>query len=95
MLILTLKEINIKTVVFCNDKDAPAQKFSDDFICGKYNDEQKINEFVKKVDIVTFEFENIPFETLHIKPEQKYKCSLISFLLKESSNLFAHRGLIP
>ncbi len=58
------KKINIKTVIFSDDQDAPGQKFSDDFVFGKYNDENKINEFVEKVDLVTFEFENIPFETL-------------------------------
>ena len=59
------KKINIKTVIFSDDRDAPGQKFSDDFVFGKYDDEIKINEFVEKVDIVTFEFENIPFETLN------------------------------
>ena len=64
MLASAAKKINIKTVIFCEDQDAPAQKFSDGFVCGKYDDEKKINDFVEKVDIVTFEFENIPFETL-------------------------------
>ena len=66
------KKIDIKTIIFCDDPDAPAQKFSDEFICGKYNDQNKINEFVSKVNIITFEFENIPYETLNeinkIKP---------------------------
>ena len=65
MLATAAKKIGIKTVIFCDDQDAPAQKFSDTFVFGKYNDEDKINEFVEKVDIVTFEFENIPFETLN------------------------------
>jgi len=66
------KKIDIKTIIFCDDPDAPAQKFSDEFIYGKYNDQNKINEFVSKVNIITFEFENIPYETLNeinkIKP---------------------------
>ena len=65
------KRINIKTVILCDDQDAPGQKFSDDFVCGNYDDEKKINEFVEKVDIVTFEFENIPFETLNKINETK------------------------
>ncbi len=65
MLASAAKRINIKTVILCDDQDAPGQKFSDDFVCGNYDDEKKINEFVEKVDIVTFEFENIPFETLN------------------------------
>ena len=65
MLSTAAKKINIKTVVFCDDKDAPAQNFADDFIFGKYDDEQKIKEFAEKIDIATFEFENIPFDTLN------------------------------
>ena len=40
--------------------------FCDLFYYGKYEDENKINEFLSNVDLVTFEFENIPFETLSI-----------------------------
>jgi len=72
MIAAAAKKLNIKTIVFCDDPDAPAQKFSDEFIYGKYNDINSINKFVEKVDLVTFEFENIPFETLNeinkIKP---------------------------
>ena len=64
MLVDAAKKNNIKTIVFSDDKDAPAKKFSDKFIFGRYNNEQKITEFAREVDIVTFEFENIPFETL-------------------------------
>ena len=56
MLASAAKKINIETVIFSDDQDAPAQKFSDAFVFGKYNNEDKINEFVEKVVIVTFEF---------------------------------------
>ena len=59
------KKLNIKTTIYCDDIDAPAQNFCDNFICGKYNDKQKILEFIKYVDLVTYEFENIPYETLN------------------------------
>ena len=65
MLASAAKKIDIKTVIFSDDEEAPAQKFSDRFIYGQYNDEQKINEFVKSVNIITYEFENIPYETLN------------------------------
>jgi len=65
MLAIAAKKLDIKTVIFSDDQDSPGQKFSDDFVFGKYDDKNKTNEFVKKVDIVTFEFENIPFETLN------------------------------
>ncbi len=64
MLANAAKKLNIKTVVYCDDKDAPAQYFSDEFIFGNYKDFEKIKEFTNKIDLVTFEFENIPFEAL-------------------------------
>ena len=72
MLAIAANKLEIKTVIFCDDIDAPAQNFSNDFVHGEYNDQNKINEFLSKVDVVTYEFENIPYETLNeinkIKP---------------------------
>ena len=59
------KKLNIQTTIYCDDIDAPAQKFCDNFIFGKYDDKNKIQEFTKVVDIITYEFENIPYETLN------------------------------
>ncbi len=64
LLAVAAKKLNVKTIIFSNDIDAPGQKFADDFIYGEYNDQLKVDEFVNKVDVVTFEFENIPYETL-------------------------------
>ena len=57
------KKLDIKTTIYCDYIDAPAQNFSDQFIFGKYDDKEKIFEFVNKVDLITYEFENIPYET--------------------------------
>ena len=72
LLAIAANKLEIKTIIFCDDIDAPAQNFSNGFVHGEYNDEIKIKEFLDKVDVVTYEFENIPYETLHkinsIKP---------------------------
>ena len=65
LLSVAAKKLNIKTTIFCDDPKAPAQNFCDNFIFGKYDDKQKIKEFVQKVDLITYEFENIPYETLN------------------------------
>ena len=65
MLAIAAKKLNIQTIIFCDDIDAPAQNFCNEFISGNYDDKEKINEFVNQVDIVTYEFENIPYETLN------------------------------
>ena len=71
MLASAAKKINIKTVIFCDDIDSPAKNFSDECIFGNYDDDNKINEFISKVDIITFEFENIPYKTLKKINENK------------------------
>ena len=65
MLAIAAKKLDIKTIVLCDDIDAPVQNFCNKFISGDYNNIEKIIEFVNLVDIVTYEFENIPFETLN------------------------------
>ena len=65
MLAIAAKKLNVKTVIFCDDADAPAQNFSNKFIAGSYDDKEKISEFINQVDLVTYEFENIPFDTLN------------------------------
>ena len=64
MLSEAAKKLDIKTVVYSDDIDAPAQNFCDEFIQGEYSDKEKIKQFINKVDVITFEFENIPYETL-------------------------------
>ena len=65
LLSVAAKRLNIRTTVYCDDIDAPAQNFCDEFIFGKYDNQDKIREFIQKVDVITFEFENIPYETLN------------------------------
>ena len=65
MLSEAAKKLNINSIIYCDDIDAPAQNFCEKFIYGDYNDKNKIQEFVNKVDLITYEFENIPFETLN------------------------------
>ena len=65
MLAISAKKLGIKTIIFCDDVDAPAQNFCDKFISGNYDNKEKIIEFINLVDFVTYEFENIPFDTLN------------------------------
>ena len=59
MLAIAAKKLKIKTIVFSDDADAPAQNFCNKFISGKYDDKNRIIEFVNQVDVVTYEFENL------------------------------------
>ena len=58
------KSLNVETVILTDDTNAPARNFTNNFICGNYEDEKIINKFINKVDLITFEFENIPYRVL-------------------------------
>ena len=65
MLAIAAKKLNIKTIILCDDVDAPAQNFCNQFISANYDDKKKVIEFVNLVDVVTYEFENIPYDALN------------------------------
>jgi len=65
LLAVAAKKLDIKTTIYCDDIDAPAQNFCDQFIFGEYDDKKKILEFINAVNVITYEFENIPYETLN------------------------------
>ena len=72
MLCQAAKKLNVRTVVISDDEQGPAQKYADQYIFAKYDDQQKIKQFTDKADVVTFEFENIPINILkQIEKEKK------------------------
>jgi len=71
MMCQAAKKLNVKTVVISNDEEGPAQNYCDQFIYSKYDDQTKIKDFIKKVDVVTYEFENIPIDILKSIDKEK------------------------
>ena len=65
MLAQAAKKIKIKVIILSDDKDAPAYNYADQFIHSDYDDNLQIEKFINLVDVVTFEFENIPFKILN------------------------------
>ena len=65
LLAVAAKKLNINTKIYCDDIDAPAQNFCAKFVYGRYHDKLKLQEFIKEIDVITYEFENIPYETLN------------------------------
>ena len=46
MLSVAAKKLNIKTVIYSDDQDAPAQNFCDEFMFGDYKDKNKQDRFL-------------------------------------------------
>ena len=65
MLSVAAQKLGIKTIIYSDDQNAPGKNFCDYFIHANYDDKNKIYDFAKSVNFITYEFENIPFETLN------------------------------
>ncbi|MCK5374939.1 MAG: ATP-grasp domain-containing protein, partial [Alphaproteobacteria bacterium] len=65
--------LGIGVIIFCPEKDCPASYVAKETIIARYDDKKALREFSDKTDIISYEFENIPVETIDylnfLKPE--------------------------
>ncbi|MEM7428413.1 MAG: 5-(carboxyamino)imidazole ribonucleotide synthase [Pseudomonadota bacterium] len=60
MLALAAARLGLKSHIYCPDAASPAFDVSAAHICAPYEDEAALAEFASSVDVVTYEFENVP-----------------------------------
>ena len=60
---LAAAELGIRVHVYGPDTDSPAEQVAVKSFVGSYTDKKKLREFAKSVDVVSYEFENVPVET--------------------------------
>ena len=60
MLALAAAELGLKTHIYCPETDCPAAHVSSACTAAAYDDEAALSAFAAAVDVVTYEFENIP-----------------------------------
>jgi len=56
--------LGYKTHVYCPDKLSPSFQVTDSHTVGEYTDKKSLALFAANVDVITYEFENIPTETI-------------------------------
>ncbi len=61
---LSAARLGIKSHIYCPEKGCPASLVTPSFTCADYKDKQQLQKFAAQVDIITYEFENIPVETV-------------------------------
>ncbi|MGB4057051.1 MAG: 5-(carboxyamino)imidazole ribonucleotide synthase [Alphaproteobacteria bacterium] len=61
---MAAKELGIRTVIFTPEQDSPASQVADETIVADYLDRDSLRKFSEKVDVISYEFENIPVETV-------------------------------
>ena len=64
MAALEAAKLGYRTHIFTPEKASPAEQVSHRVTIAPYRDREALRDFAQNVDVVTFEFENIPFETL-------------------------------
>lgn len=63
MIALAAARLGYRCSVFCETENDPAAQFCDRVVAAPYDDIAALERFVGGVDVVTFEFENIPRES--------------------------------
>jgi len=63
MLALAAARLGLKCHIFAPSPDSPAFDVVHRVTCADYNDKEALDRFAADVDVVTYEFENVPAET--------------------------------
>jgi 5-(carboxyamino)imidazole ribonucleotide synthase len=63
--------LGFKTHILCPEKDCPASLVTPYFTCADYEDTKALEEFATKIDVITYEFENIPLKTVEFLKQHK------------------------
>ena len=61
---LAASRLGLRTHIFCPEGNCPASQVTDLFTQADYENFQSLEAFAKSVDVITYEFENIPIETV-------------------------------
>jgi len=64
MTALAAANLGYKTHIFSPEKDCPASQVAFKITCAPYEDKEALRKFSEKVDVISFEFENIPNDTV-------------------------------
>ncbi len=64
MFAMAAARLGYRVAVYSPEPDCPAAHVSAQFICADYTDEAAVRRFADSVDAVTYEFENVPSDTL-------------------------------
>ncbi|MEP7077981.1 MAG: 5-(carboxyamino)imidazole ribonucleotide synthase [Chthoniobacterales bacterium] len=64
MFAMAARRMGYRVHVFTPEEDSPAGQFADATTTASYADEEAVGRFARQIDVLTFEFENIPAQTI-------------------------------
>ncbi|MDH5723781.1 MAG: ATP-grasp domain-containing protein, partial [Alphaproteobacteria bacterium] len=83
---MAASRLGIRAVIFTEDENSPASHVAYKTIVAQYDDEKALDTFRELVDVITYEFENIPVETIHYLESNGMKVLPDKSLLDVSQN---------
>ncbi|TWT64777.1 5-(carboxyamino)imidazole ribonucleotide synthase [Allorhodopirellula solitaria] len=66
MFAMAAAKLGYRVGVFCGSSDEPAADVASFTVCGPLEDHSAIENFARRCDVITLEFENIPAETIAV-----------------------------
>ena len=66
MLALAARAMGYRIHTFSPDRDSPTGQVADREVCARYTDLDAVRDFVRKVAVITFEFENVAAEVAQV-----------------------------
>ena len=69
MFAIAARRMGYRVHTYSPEKDTPTGQLADIEWAGRYYDLDRVREFARNVDVVTFEFENVPAETAAVAAE--------------------------
>jgi 5-(carboxyamino)imidazole ribonucleotide synthase len=71
MIAMVAAQLGYKCHIYAPEPDSVAAEVSADFTCAPYEDRAALERFARTVDVITYEFENLPVESLSCLAELK------------------------
>jgi 5-(carboxyamino)imidazole ribonucleotide synthase len=70
MFAIAARRMGYRVHTFSPDEDTPTGQLADREVAARYDDEKAVRDFARGVDVLTFEFENIPSQTISWAAEE-------------------------
>ena len=94
MLALAAHPLGIRVHTFSPERDTPTGQVAEQEICAAYDDRDAVRAFVRGVDAVTFEFENVPAHVAEIAAEERKPVRPGGHVLHVAQNRLREKGFL-
>lgn len=71
MFSIAAQQMGYHVIGFTPEENSPISQVTGETICAAYEDKEALKRFADKIDVVTIEFENIPFDTVDLLAQLK------------------------